>query len=306
MRNLIEIDHLALRIGHTPILHDVSVHVAPGEIYGLIGPNGAGKSTTIAAICGLLGGHQGTTRVMGQDPSTAPAAVRKKIGVLPEQNGLYDWMVAEDYLAFFAGLYGAELTACEVHDRVVQVGIAPRPRQRIGTFTRGMRQRLGLARALIGRPSVLVLDEPTNGLDPRGRRAVHDLLRELSHNHGVGILLCTHLLDDVERFCTKVGFLVGGRTVAEGPIVELVGADGCQTRYRLRLRAAPPDETSLPGPVRLVAHEGEWWIVDLDASATADEAWRALLFGGWPIVEVRREGGGLEGLYLTLTCGGTS
>jgi len=301
MTGLIEIDSLALRIGDTPILHDVHLHLEPGQIYGLLGPNGAGKSTTIAAMVGLLLRQGGTIRVLGHDPGREADAVRARTGVLPEQGGFYDWMTAEQYLAFFAGLHGSSLSPTGASDRLAVVGLAPRPRQLIGTYSRGMRQRLGLARALIGRPSLLVLDEPTNGLDPRGRRDIHDLLLWLSAEHGVGILICTHLLDDVERLCDRVGVLVNGRTVAEGAISELTVAANSLARFRVRLRE-PVERQNLPCPaVTILASEGEWCVVQLDPSVTPDEAWRAMLFAGWPIVEVRPEGGGLEELYLSLT-----
>ena len=130
-------------------------------------------------------------------------------------------MTAIDYLGFFAQLYGYVRSPREILDRLGQVGLDFRPRQTIGTFSRGMRQRLGLCRALIGNPELLILDEPTNGLDPRGRREVHDVLIALSQR-GVGILLCTHLLDDVDRLCHRIGIIVHGRTVAEGSIAELI------------------------------------------------------------------------------------
>jgi len=278
MTGLIEIDSLALRIGDTPILHDVHLHLEPGQIYGLLGPNGAGKSTTIAAMVGLLPRQGGTVRVLGHDPGREADAVRARTGVLPEQGGFYDWMTAERYLAFFAGLHGGSLSAAEASDRLGVVGLSPRPHQLIGTYSRGMRQRLGLARALIGRPSLLVLDEPTNGLDPRGRRDIHDLLLWLSAERGVGILICTHLLDDVERLCDRVGVLVDGRTVAEGAIAELTVTANSQARFRVRLREAVGRQ-DLPCPaVTVLAREGEWCVVQLDPSVTPDQAWRAMLF----------------------------
>ena len=159
----------------------------------------------------------------------------QKLGVLPEQNGFYDWMTAVDYLAFFAALYKRQPSRDALDEQLARVGLAPRPGQSIGTFSRGMRQRLGLARALVADPDLLILDEPTNGLDPRGRREVHDLLLDLSHNRGVGVLLCTHLLDDVDRLSTRIGVIVAGRTVAEGAITDLMRMHGPLARFRLRL-----------------------------------------------------------------------
>lgn len=297
---LIEIEGLRLSIGGVPILHDVRLALGEGEIYGLLGPNGAGKSTTIAAALGLIKPDGGRVRVFGKDPWTASPEIYGGIGVVPEQSGFYDWMTAEEYLAFFAQLHRRDDGPNKMRERIAAVGLEPRPAQAIGTYSRGMRQRLSLARALVAEPKLLVLDEPTNGLDPRGRRDIHDLLIGLA-GRGVGILLCTHLLDDVDRLCRRVGIIAEGRTVAEGAIADLVRSERRLARFRLRLIGQPaalPDEIQ---HVSVVAHEGDWWIVDLDPEVTPDAAWRELLFRGWPIAEIRREGGGLDELYLALT-----
>ena len=203
---LIEIEHLRLSLGGVRILHDVRLALDQGEIYGLLGPNGAGKSTTIAAALGLLKPESGRIRVFGQDPRSKAHELYAQLGVLPEQQGFYDWMSAEDYLAFFVSLHGQRLTSNEARQRLAVVGLEPRARQPIATYSRGMRQRLGLARALVCDPRLLILDEPANGLDPRGRREIHDVLLGLA-GRGVGVLLCTHLLDDVDRFCRRIGII---------------------------------------------------------------------------------------------------
>jgi ABC-2 type transport system ATP-binding protein len=298
---LIEIDKLRLSIGGIPILHEVRLSLGRGEIYGLIGPNGAGKSTTIAAALGLLKPDAGKVRVFGTDPMLAAREHYRRLGVLPEQNGFYNWMSAETYLAFFAELYGTRSDAPEISRRLAAVGLSPRPHQPITTYSRGMRQRLGLARALIANPQLLILDEPTNGLDPRGRRDIHDLLLDLAAN-GVGVLLCTHLLDDVDRLCKRIGIISEGRTVAEGAIADLVRSEYLLMRFRIRLAGKPPATASdTMEHAEIVAHEGDWWLVDVDPAVAPDQVWRELLFSGWPIAEVKREGRGLEDLYLSLT-----
>jgi ABC-2 type transport system ATP-binding protein len=297
----IEIDGLRLRIGPAEILHDVRLSLRPGEIYGLIGPNGAGKSTTIAAALGLLKREAGTIAVFGSDPEREPEAVRSGLGVLLEQNGLYAWMTAVDYLTFFARLHGRELAPAAIRKHLEVVGLGAKPRQAIGTFSHGMRQRLGLARALVGDPALLILDEPTNGLDPRGRREMHDVLLRLASD-GAGILLCTHLLDDVERLCDRVGIIVAGRTVAEGKIADLIRARRQLPRFRLRLAGEPPPTAANPvGHINVVSRDDDWWTVDLDPATQAEAAWRELLFRGWSVTEIHRAGGGLEDLYLRLT-----
>jgi ABC-2 type transport system ATP-binding protein len=300
----IEIQGLRLRIGAAEVLHDVRLSLRPGEIYGLIGPNGAGKSTTIAAALGLLKRESGTVAVFGRDPEREPEAVRADLGVLLEQNGLYGWMTAAGYLTFFARLHGRDMDLAAIGKRLDAVGLGARLRQGVGTFSHGMRQRLGLARALIGDPALLILDEPTNGLDPRGRREMHDVLLGLAAD-GAGVLLCTHLLDDVERLCDRVGIIVGGRTVAEGRIADLIRTQRHLPRFRLRLAGEPPPPTSPVGHVSIVSRDGDWWTVDLDAGTEAEAAWRELLFRGWPVTEIHRASGGLEELYLRLTARGS-
>jgi len=155
--------------------------------------------------------------------------------------------------------------------------------------------------ALIGDPALLVLDEPTNGLDPRGRREMHNLLLRLSAD-GVSVLLCTHLLDDVDRLCDRVGIIVAGRTVAEGKIVDLIRTHRRLPRFRLRLAGDPSPAGANPfGHVNLVRTEGNWWTVDLDGDIGPAATWRELLFRDWPVTEIHRVGGGLEDLYLRLT-----
>lgn len=295
---LIEIEKLALSIGRTAILHDVRLSLGEGEIYGLIGPNGAGKSTTIAAVLGLLAPDAGTVRVFGRDPLREARAVHAKVGVLPERGGFYDWMTAERYLAFFAELYGRSLTPTELRHLLDRVGLSPHPRQVIGSYSRGMQQRLGLARALLTEPPLLILDEPTSGLDPRGRRDIHDILIALAES-GVGVLLSTHLLDDVDRLCRRIGILVEGRTVTEGHVADLSWAEGRGRRYRLRLAGEPPPIEA--GHVTIVARDDDAWVVDIRGERTPDAVWRDLMAAGWQIAEIHCESGGLEDLYFALT-----
>jgi len=295
---LIEIDKLRLSIGRAVILHDVRMSLGEGEIYGLLGPNGAGKSTTIAAALGLLAPEAGTVRILGHDPQREPRAVHAKLGVLTEHGGFYDWMTGERYLNFFAKLFGRRLSPSEARDQLVRVDLTPRPGQTIGSYSRGMRQRLGVARALLTEPRLLILDEPTSGLDPRGRRDIHNILLSLA-GRGVGILLTTHLLDDVDRLCNRVGIIAEGRTLADGKVSELLRSDRLAQRFRLCLTGEPPQAEI--DHVAIVARYGDWWTIDVDPSCPVEVAWHNLIASGWPIAEIRREGGGLEQFYLALT-----
>ena len=234
---LVDVAKLRLSIGGQPILHHVELHMERGEIYGLLGPNGAGKSTTLSVLTGLRPRTGGTVCVAGHDPWVERKQAHRKLGVLPEQMGLYDWMSAPQYLSWFAELFGRRLEATAIAQRLVQVGLDDADRRPVGTYSRGMKQRLGLARALVNDPQLLILDEPTNGLDPRGRREIHDVLVALSRERGVGILLSTHLLDDVERLCSRIGIIHRGRTVLETRLSELDRSGGLEENF-LRLTEA--------------------------------------------------------------------
>ena len=302
---LLAIKNLRLVLGNATVLHDVSLTVGEGEIVGLLVPNGAGKTVTMLAAIGLFRPLSGEVRTLGRDPWREGPELRRRIGVLPDPNGFYDWMTARDYLAFFARLYGAALDDASVARRLEAVDLAPRPGQTIGTFSRGMRQRLGLARALVADPVLLVLDEPTNGLDPGGRREMHDLLANLA-GRGVGVLLCTHLLDDVERLCSRVCIIAGGRTVAEGRIEDLLRAHNGRARFRLELSGPVPNAAPEPAHVRVLVRDPGLAVVEVDAAMQPDAAWRELLFLGWPVTTITREGGGLEQVYLDVVHTGGS
>ena len=297
---LVEIEGLELSLHHRRILAGVNLHMQPGDIYGLLGPNGAGKSTTMSVLNGLRQASSGRVCALGMDPWTQRRDVHRQIGVLPEQAGFYDWMDAHVYLRWFAALYDHPLSAGEINSHLAQVGLDPQNSDSIGTYSRGMKQRLGLARALLNRPKLLVLDEPTNGLDPRGRREIHDVLLGLARESGVGVLLCTHLLDDVDRLCTRIGIIHQGKTVVEGGLSELLASRQAGMRYRLRL-LAPPPETTRAADIRILVQEGQWWHVDIGPGVSPQGAWRELLGAGWPVSEIHQEGGGLEDLYLSLT-----
>jgi ABC-2 type transport system ATP-binding protein len=297
---LVEIANLKLSLHDRPILKGVNLHMQVGEIYGLLGPNGAGKSTTLSVLTGLRAAASGRVSVADLDPWSQRKEVHRKIGVLPEQTGFYDWMSAPDYLGWFASLYGQKLTGADIRTHLVQVGLSADNRDPIGTYSRGMRQRLGLARTLLSDPQLLVLDEPTNGLDPRGRREIHDVLLDLTQRHGVGVLLCTHLLDDVDRLCNRIGIIHQGKTMLEGNLAELLVTQHTAVRYRLRILTTSPEGALVPG-TKVVAKGGEWWHLDIGAELSPHLVWREMMNSGWEIDEIHSEGGGLEELYLNLT-----
>jgi ABC-2 type transport system ATP-binding protein len=302
---MIDVSNLQVRIDGREILRGIRMHLEPGDIYGLLGPNGAGKSTTIFALLGLRRRSGGQVRVQGSDPEDKGVEIRRTIGVMPESAGFYEWMTSGDYLHWVATLYGQTTNDKELTGLLRTVGLATVRHRPIGSYSRGMKQRLAVARALVHHPTLLILDEPTNGLDPKGRREIHDLLRNFAQTRGASILLCTHLLDDVDRLCNRIGILDWGRTLLEGSLSKLLAGQGTGLRYRLRLERSPGG-SGLPEGLTLLAREGEWWHIQLQGGANSDPPalWKDLLRRGWRILEIESEGGGLEELYLGITSPG--
>jgi ABC-2 type transport system ATP-binding protein len=188
-----------------------------------------------------------------------------------------------------------------------KVGLGTESHRLIGTYSRGMKQRLAVARALMPHPSLLILDEPTNGLDPKGRREIHDLLLEFAAERNAGVLLCTHLLDDVDHLCNRIGIIDRGRTRLEGLLGDLLAEQETGKRYRLRLEAEP-DTANLPAGVSLLAHDGDWWRVQIlfEIPGGPSALWGELWGRGWRIIEIHSEASSLEELYLNITAPGHS
>jgi ABC-2 type transport system ATP-binding protein len=219
MNPIIVINDVTKSYGAHVAVRDLNLAIEPGEFFGFLGPNGAGKTTTIRLLTGLIEPDKGEITVGGIE-NTDRMSVASISGVMPESRGFYLWMTAEEYLEFFAGLYGVKDTDKVVRGLLDQVGLTERKHSRIATFSRGMKQRLGLARSLINSPKILFLDEPTLGLDPKGQEDIQNLLRDLNEE-GVTIFYSSHLLSEVAVLCTRVGIINHGTLVADGDIGEL-------------------------------------------------------------------------------------
>lgn len=228
--------NLSVTYGPLTAVDRVTLEVKRGSICGLLGPNGAGKTSMIRALTTIVPIAGGTAAVAGH-PLTDPVGVRSSIGVLPESNGYPGAQTAMTYLRYYGRLYG--MNATDAEQRAVrllsQVGL-PNDRSRISTYSRGMRQRLGLARALIHEPAVLFLDEPTLGLDPTGKDEIMTELARLAVESETSIFLCTHLLDEVERICDQAAIMDRGRVVAHGTVAEIIDASGAEGFARIRVR----------------------------------------------------------------------
>ena len=210
----------------------VSLSIPQGGVYGLIGPNGSGKSTIMKALVGLLSPDAGSCRVFGK-PATA-AANRREIGFLPENPYFYKFLTGEETVRFYGrlcGLRGAELNA-RTQEMLELAGLTEAAHRRLGGYSKGMLQRVGLAQALVQRPRLLVLDEPTAGVDPIGSRAIRDIILNLKEQ-GMTVFLCSHLLEQVQEICDRVGILYRGVMIAEGTMEELT-RDNSRTELTLR------------------------------------------------------------------------
>lgn len=207
----ISIQHLNKHIGKQHVLRDVSLQTEKGEVIGLLGPNGAGKSTLMKIISGLWAYDNGEVEVCGHDMSQDAHAVAAHVGYLPENNPLYEYMYVREYLQFMQKLSCS--AANRVEELITLVGLTPEANKKIGQLSKGYRQRVGLAQALMGNPELLILDEPTTGLDPNQLDDIHLLIKELGKEHT--IILSTHILQEVQAMCSRVVILDHGQIKAD-------------------------------------------------------------------------------------------
>jgi len=229
--NLIEMIGLTRRFGAIEAVHDLNLSVHRGEIFGFLGPNGAGKTTTIRMLVGLLRPSAGTARVAGYDIQAQPLPAKAAIGFVPDAPVLYEKLTAREFVEFKADLYNVDPARAGYRaDELLRLfDLADRANDLIESFSHGMRQKTALAGALIHDPSVLILDEPTVGLDPKSARLIKDILRQLSQR-GAAVFMSTHILEIAERMCDRVGIIDHGQLIAVGTMDELRhGADGASS-----------------------------------------------------------------------------
>ncbi len=229
MAAIVEVDRLSKSFGRVRALHEVSFSVAEGEVFGFLGPNGAGKTTTIRILLGLLNGSGGTAKIGGYDCWSGHAKAARLFGATLEQPALYGFLSGRDNLRLFARLLGP-VDEAQVTELLALVGMTERGDDKVKRYSMGMRQRLALAQAMLGKPRLLIVDEPTNGLDPNGIHGLRILLRKLATEQGLTIFFSSHLLSEVEELCDRVVVLHRGEVKAAGPLSELMNVKGFHYR----------------------------------------------------------------------------
>jgi ABC-2 type transport system ATP-binding protein len=302
---LVQVEGLTRRYGDIRAVDDVSFTLARNQILGFLGPNGAGKSTTMRMLAGVLAPDAGRIAINGSDLLDQPRQAKQAIGYLPEQPPLYRELTVDEQLRYSArlhGLGGAAIRASVawVKDRcgLVEVG-----KRLIGNLSKGYRQRVGIAQAILHQPPVIVLDEPTIGLDPIQLREMRKLIGELGESHGV--ILSTHLLPEVQAMCSHVQIMNAGRLVYASPLVELERR-GPSTCLRVGLNAPPPiaDLAQLPGVERVQELGGGRFRLHHPSGAAPH---RAVIeqsrAHGWDLWELTPEHAGLEQVFVELTSG---
>ena len=308
MDAMIEVRHLTRRFGPMTAVDDVSFTVQRGEVLGFLGPNGAGKSTTMKVITGFLAPTSGTAVVCGADIVTDPIAAKRHIGYLPEGAPAYPDMTPLGFLRFIARIRGfaGDEAKQRIDLAVKRTALAGVLAQPIDTLSKGFKRRVGLAQALLHDPDVLILDEPTDGLDPNQKHEVRMLITELAPTKA--IIISTHLLEEVDAVCTRATILAHGRLLADGTPGELEALSRHHNAVRLAVAGAPDAATAL---MRLPGVSSVEPVVDAEGSALmifpregrtiVAEVTDLVRTAGWPIAGIRVERGRLDDVFREIT-----
>ncbi len=311
-RQVLVAEDLRKSYGPRPALRGLTFSLAAGRVLGFLGPNGAGKTTSIRILTTIMPPDAGRFTVDGIGWER-PAAIRQRIGVLPETFGLPKHMTGLEYVTYFGQLYGRSSRDARSHALALleEVGMERRAKSLVGSYSHGMRQRLGIARALVNDPVVVFLDEPTLGLDPRGQRELLGLVRQIAVERSAGVILCSHLLAEVESVCDDVVILSSGEVVARGTVSDVVGGT---ERNVVRVRV--PDASiadsqrvlaAVPNVQDVAANGGGtgWLRVKLNGPAGGaqidNRILEALIRAEIPVLSYEPEGGRLQDVFLQLT-----
>jgi ABC-2 type transport system ATP-binding protein len=221
---IIEVSHLTKYFGRIKAVDDTSFDVFRGDVYGFLGPNGAGKSTTIRIILSLIGPTGGLIKVFGKDISTNRHYILQRIGCIVEKPDFYNYLSAEKNLEIFARISGVTLNKKKVHEIIEFVGLKGREKDKLRGFSHGMKQRLGIAQTLIHDPELIILDEPTTGLDPQGIIDIRNLILQLKNERNKTVLLSSHILSEIELIANRMVIINKGKTIVQGSVADLLNA----------------------------------------------------------------------------------
>ncbi len=297
--------HVSRSYGGHRAVDDISFEIRRGEVLGLLGPNGAGKTSTMRMLCGVLAPESGHIRVGGHDIIEAPQQAKAAIGYLPEQPPLYPDLSVDQYLDFCASLHRMARAnrAAALERAKTRCGLQDVGRRLIGNLSRGYQQRVGIAQAILHDPALIILDEPTAGLDPAQIVSIRALVRELGATHGV--LVSTHILSEVRSVCDRVLIIGAGRLLLDQALATL-GENRDSTGFVLALRNPPAMQelTALPGVTEVVQIDAQRFrITGREGAEAAMEAAVAAALGGWGLFELVPATGALEEMFLRLTGG---
>ena len=297
---VIEVHNLTKRYDGTAVVKGISFSVARGEIFGLLGPNGAGKTTTILMLLGLSDISAGQARVLGHDPTREPLQVKRQVGYLPDQVGFYDNLTAAENLRYTARLMGFDREEREqkIHASLGHVGLADVTDTRVATFSRGMRQRLGLAEILMKDAQIAILDEPTSGLDPQATHELLNVIRDLKHR-GVSVLLSSHLLERVQSVCDRVALFNQGNIALIGTVPELgreVIGGGFRVEVEAEGQGLAERLAAVPGVQKVEAAGTNRWRLTCDHDVRPEAA-AAVVAAGGRLLRLSVEEPSLEAIY---------
>jgi ABC-2 type transport system ATP-binding protein len=304
---MLQVKNLVKRFGDTAAVRGVSFAVGRGESFGLLGPNGAGKSTTISMICGLLQPNEGEITIAGVDVLKNPNAAKQIMGVVPQDIALYPTLSARENLSFWGAMYGLagkELN-CRVDEALELVSLTDRQKDRIQTYSGGMKRRINIAASLLHRPELLIMDEPTVGIDPQSRNNILETVKNLNQEKGLTVIYTSHYMEEVEFLCQRVGIIDHGRLIARGTLDEVRSQMGTDTTIRLQVQNPTPALIAavgkVPGVKQARADENVVLALVQDTVETLPPLMGAVKASGSKVLGVAIEEPNLEAVFLSLT-----
>lgn len=295
---IVEIRNLSKNFKGRQAVDDLSFSIHPGDVYGFLGQNGAGKSTTMRMLLGLIFPDSGQIFINGEEFDNGRRRLLRHIGAIIERPDMYGYLSGWDNLRIMAALTREHIPDSRIYDVLEQVGLRGREKDKVKTYSQGMKQRLGIAIALVHQPDLLILDEPTNGLDPQGIAEMRQLILSLSRDHGKTVLVSSHLLHEIEQVATRMLVLHKGKKIAEGPVRELINPDDMLIDVVTVANAEERIRSSVWGAM-LVAASGNTMTFKMNA-ARAPELNKWLVEQGVAVMEIRAKHS-LEDYFIAIT-----